>query len=112
MRGGQLKAHVSIKVEPISPVIGAEISGVDLSQPLSDQTFQEIHDALMKHRVVFFRNQDLTLNQHKDFGRHFGELHVHPAAPEPQRPLRSDKRACGCGFKMGGGRDLAQRRYL
>jgi taurine dioxygenase len=76
--------YETISVEPVSPVIGAEISGVDLSQPLGNQTVQEIHDALMAHLVVFFRNQDLTLHQHKAFGRHFGDLHVHPAAPGPE----------------------------
>ena len=37
--------YSTIDVKPLSPVIGAEISGVDLSQPLGNQTFQEIHDA-------------------------------------------------------------------
>ena len=78
-----MAGYETITVEPVSPVIGAEISGVDLSQPLGNQTFQEIHDALMAHLVVFFRDQDLTLDQHKAFGRHFGDLHVHPAAPGP-----------------------------
>ena len=41
-----------IQVDPISPLIGAEISGVDISQPLGNQTFQEIHDALMEHQVI------------------------------------------------------------
>jgi taurine dioxygenase len=77
-------SYQTIDVKPLSPVIGAEISGVDLSQPLGNQTFQEIHDALMEHLVVFFRDQELTLDQHKAFGRHFGELHVHPAAPGPE----------------------------
>ncbi len=79
-----MAGYETISVEPVSPVIGAEISGVDLSQPLGNQTVQEIHDALMAHLVVFFRDQDLTLDQHKAFGRHFGDLHVHPAAPGPE----------------------------
>ena len=73
----------TINVEPLSPVIGAEVRGVDLSAPIGQQTFQELHDALMTHLVLFFRDQDMTLEQHKDFGRLFGELHVHPAAPGP-----------------------------
>ena len=64
-----------IEVEPITPVIGAEISGVDISKPLGNQTYQEIHDALMKHQVIFFRDQDMSLDEHKNFGRLFGELH-------------------------------------
>jgi len=73
-----------IAVEPLSPVIGAEIAGVDLARPLDDETFAEIHDALLRHVVIFFRDQEITLDQHKDFGRRFGSLHVHPAAPKPE----------------------------
>ena len=73
----------TISVAPLSPVIGAEVSGIDLSKPMGQQTFHELHDALMTHLVLFFRDQDMTLEQHKDFGRLFGELHVHPAAPGP-----------------------------
>ena len=76
-------SYETIAVEPISPVVGAEISGVDLAEPLGNQTFAEIHDALMEHQVVFFRDQVMTLEQHKAFGRRFGELHIHPAAPGP-----------------------------
>lgn len=73
-----------IAVTPLSPVIGAEVEGVDLSQPLGNQMFQEIHDALVAHQVIFFRDQTMTLEQHKAFGRRFGELHIHPAAPAPE----------------------------
>jgi len=77
-------AYETIAVEPISPIIGAEISGVDLAEPMGNQTFAEIHDALMEHQVVFFRDQAMSLEQHKAFGRRFGELHIHPAAPGPE----------------------------
>ena len=73
-------SYASIRMEKLTPRIGAEISGVDLAAPL-DQQFQEVHDALMEHRVIFFRDQHITLEQHKAFGRRFGELHMHPAAP-------------------------------
>jgi len=74
-------SYQAIKVSPLTPNIGAEIHGVDLAQPLDERTFKEIHDALIEHQVVFFRDQVLTPEQHKAFGRRFGELHVHPAAP-------------------------------
>ena len=73
-----------IEVDPLTPAIGAEINGDDLAQPLDEQTFDEIHDAWMKHLVIFFRDQGLTLDQHKAFGRYFGDLHIHPAAPGPE----------------------------
>jgi taurine dioxygenase len=74
-------AYQTIAIEKLTPHIGAEISGVDLSRPLGNQQFQEVHDALMEHQVVFFRDQSLTHDQHKAFGRLFGELAVHPASP-------------------------------
>src|SRR5205085_11753863 len=52
----------------------------DLARPLGNQQFQEVHDALMDNLVIFFRDQELTHDQHKDFGRRFGELHLHPAS--------------------------------
>ena len=75
-------SYQKIQVEPLSPVIGAEISGVNLSKALDEATCQEIHAALMKHLVVFFRDQDITLDEHTAFGRRFGDLHIHPAAPK------------------------------
>ena len=69
-----------IEVRKLTPVIGAEIFGVDLARPLGNQVFQEIHDALMDNLVIFFRDQELTHQQHKDFGRRFGELHIHPTS--------------------------------
>lgn len=66
----------------MSPTIGAEISGVDLAQPLSDDAIAVVRRALLDWKVVFFRDQDITTEQHLDFGRRFGELEVHPFAPE------------------------------
>lgn len=77
-------SYQTIEVEPVTPRIGAVISGVDLSKPVSNQQYSEIHDALMAHQVIFMRDQDMSLDQHKDFGRHFGELHIHPASPGPE----------------------------
>ena len=79
-------AYEEIDVRPVTPTLGAEIHGIDLSKPLGNQAFSEIHDALIEHQVIFFRDQDITLDQHKDFGRKFGDLHVHPSAPGPRLP--------------------------
>ena len=73
-------AYQTIELRKVTPTIGAEIHGVDLSRPLGNQQFQEIHDALMDHLVVFFRDQTITVEQHIAFGRRFGEPIVHPAA--------------------------------
>jgi taurine dioxygenase len=76
--------YETIQVKPYTVAIGAEIAGVDLSKPLGNQQFQEVHDALMAHQVLFFRDQHLTLDQHKAFGRLFGELAIHPNSPGPE----------------------------
>src|SRR5690348_9862660 len=76
--------YETIEVKPVTAVIGAEVFGIDLGKPLGNQQFQEVHDALMAHQVLFFRDQKLTLDQHKAFGRLFGELHIHPNTPGPE----------------------------
>lgn len=70
-----------IHVEPIAGALGAEVSGLDLREPLDARAEAEILDAWMRHLVLFFRDQHVTPDQHKDFARHFGELHVHPVLP-------------------------------
>jgi taurine dioxygenase len=73
-------AYQTIEVRKVTPTIGAEIHGVDLSRPLGNQQFQEIHDALMENLTIFFRDQHLTVEQHIAFGRRFGQPIAHPAA--------------------------------
>ena len=70
-----------MEIRKLTPHIGAELLGVDLAQPLSEDTFKSVHDALIENCVIFFRDQQLTVEQHKAFGRRFGELAIHPAAP-------------------------------
>ena len=72
-------AYETIALRKLTPAIGAEVSGVDLAS-LSNQQASELHDALMAHQVLFFRDQQMSVEQHKAFGRLFGELLVHPAA--------------------------------
>ncbi|QIP03323.1 TauD/TfdA dioxygenase family protein [Bradyrhizobium symbiodeficiens] len=78
--------YETIAVEKLTPIIGAEISGVDIGRLVSDdarsnQQMDEIHRALAENLVIFFRDQNITPQQHLAFGRKFGELHFHPAAP-------------------------------
>jgi taurine dioxygenase len=67
-----------IDVRPISGAGGAEIFGVDVAQDLDDGTVGEIRDALNEHCVVFFRDQEIDVSQHKRFARKFGEIFLHP----------------------------------
>ena len=69
----------SISIRPLNPVVGAELDGFDLREELSDEAVRTIKDALDTYQVVFFRDQDITPEQHLAFGRRFGELHVHPS---------------------------------
>jgi taurine dioxygenase len=70
----------SFEIQPISGVLGAEITGPDLSKPLSPDAFEQIHQALMDYGVVFFRDQSLTHAEQIAFGARFGPLDVHPIA--------------------------------
>ncbi|MDZ7684584.1 MAG: TauD/TfdA family dioxygenase [Gammaproteobacteria bacterium] len=67
-----------MEIKPLTPHIGAEIRGVDLSGPLSNEEFSAIHQAHLDWMVLVFRDQHLDREQHKAFGRRFGKLHVHP----------------------------------
>lgn len=70
-----------IRVDPITGACGCEISGVDLRQPLDEETLAEIMLAFEQFLVIVFRDQDLTSEQHKAFSRYFGELTELPQAP-------------------------------
>ena len=72
----------ALRIEPLTPAIGAEVSGVDLARPLDAAALDALRDAWSRHLVLFFRDQELTFEQHKALGRRFGELHIHPAAPK------------------------------
>jgi taurine dioxygenase len=61
--------------------LGAEISGIDLRQRLSNEQFSTIEGALVEHELIVFRNQYISSDNLMDFGRRFGDLTVHPFAP-------------------------------
>jgi taurine dioxygenase len=70
-----------------TPAIGAEIDGIDLREPLDDATYTAVRQALLKYKVLFFRDQDITPAQHVAIARRFGELEVHPKFPHhPDHP--------------------------
>jgi len=76
-----------LHIAPLSPALGAQISGLDLSQQLTDAQRQAIEQALLTHQVLFFRDQPLTPQQHARFAANFGELHIHPIYPNvPEQP--------------------------
>ena len=76
-----------LKIKKLAGALGAEISGVDLSRPLSDGTVAEIREAFVRHQVIFFRDQALSPEQQLAFGRLFGPLNIHPyVAGMPAHP--------------------------
>ena len=68
----------AIEIRPVTVSIGAEIVGLDLSEELSDEKIKAIEDALIKHLVLFFHDQNLTAEQQKKFGARFGKFNIHP----------------------------------
>lgn len=88
-------SYETITVERMTPHIGAEIGNIDLRKPLTNRQVEELHDALLENQVIFFRDQDIDLDQQKALGRHFGDLHLHTGMkgleqhPEV-RPIHAD----------------------
>jgi taurine dioxygenase len=79
----------TVRVRPVAGHIGADISGADISRPLTAEQADAIRDALHRYKVIFFRGQDLDHAAQIAFGRQFGELtyaHPHDDAPPEQHP--------------------------
>ncbi|KYF51870.1 taurine dioxygenase [Sorangium cellulosum] len=81
-------ARDSIHVEPLTCTIGAELGGVSLADAARhDALFAEIRALLLKHRVLFLRDQDISRADHVAFARRWGELEDHPiAGSDPDHP--------------------------
>ena len=67
------KSYQHIVVTPLAAAMGVKISNVDLSN-LSDDAFEEIREALYRHKMIYFRNQELTHTAHENFTLRFGEF--------------------------------------
>ncbi|MCP3707761.1 TauD/TfdA family dioxygenase [Paraburkholderia sp. CNPSo 3274] len=74
-------AHAHFTLDTVSPAIGAEVSGIDLRETLDDATVAALRAALVQHKVLFLRDQDITPAQHVALARRFGQLEVHPVFP-------------------------------
>jgi taurine dioxygenase len=97
----RIEQHATIPlIRPIAGRIGAEVSGISLAADPSGAAFAAIHDALLRHKVLFFRNQhDLDDEAQQRFGRRFGELVEHPT-----QPSRSGTAILELDTARGGGR--------
>lgn len=74
----------ALDVRPMTPAIGAEIHNIDLAAPDIANSIADIRAALLKYGVIFFRDQEMTQEQHIAFARQFGDLEIHPATPKDQ----------------------------
>jgi taurine dioxygenase len=84
--GSGSEGYQRIVVAPLTGALGAEVSGVDLAD-VDDEVFAELHRAFLRHKVLFFRDQHISTDQHIAFGRRWGELEVHPFVPnDAQHP--------------------------
>jgi alpha-ketoglutarate-dependent taurine dioxygenase len=86
------KENTHITIRPLQPSIGAEVEGVDFRQPITDELRDTLSAFLNRYKVLFFRDQDLTQEQHIALGRAFGDLEVHPLLSLSDHPeiLRID----------------------
>ncbi|NKY33379.1 taurine dioxygenase [Nocardia speluncae] len=75
--GNESEPYTTLHLDPMTPHIGATVSGVDLRDPQAEQ-IDELRRALLEWKVLFFRDQDITAAQHRDFAEHWGTLEVHP----------------------------------
>jgi taurine dioxygenase len=69
-----------LRVTSLTKAIGAEVAGLDLREPLGDEAFSALYAALLRHQVLFLRDQRLDDAQHEAFARRFGSLTVHPTS--------------------------------
>jgi taurine dioxygenase len=95
------RPYVRCRVVPLTPVIGAEIAGVDLREPLDDELCAELEQALLEWKVIFFRDQAIDGAQHRAFARRWGELEVHPFLPQGEvaEVVRFAKDAASRGYE-------------
>ncbi len=82
IRGARADGWHLFGVAPLSPSIGAEISGLDLGEALSPPVLAELTDALLEWKVLFFRDQHIDAEAQIAFARRFGEIEVHPFIPK------------------------------
>ncbi|HUC04074.1 MAG TPA: TauD/TfdA family dioxygenase, partial [Acidimicrobiales bacterium] len=96
----------------LGATVGAEVTGVDLTKDLPDAVIEEIRQALHEYKVIFFRNQPLTPQQHVAFARRFGDLETHPFLPsntgEPEL-VRFEKTAEVSGYENSWHHDVTWR---
>jgi alpha-ketoglutarate-dependent taurine dioxygenase len=96
------------EIKPVQPSIGAEIHGLDISKPLAPAVRDAVRAAVVKHKVVFFRDQTLDNDSQSAFASQFGTPYTHPS-PNRDEKISSIHRIAAEDFKKYEGRDYNQR---
>lgn len=78
-----MQREPTMTVTPLTPVIGAQISGVDLGEPLAPELRDEFHRLLLRHRVLFWRDQHLSTDEQVAFAEAFGPILVFSSVTDP-----------------------------
>lgn len=99
--GEEPRPYELFEATPCTNLIGAEISGIDLREPVTPEVFAELDRALLEFKVLFFRDQHITGAQHRDFANLWGDLEVHPFLPQGDVPeiVRFEKDADTVGVE-------------
>lgn len=79
-----IDTNAAFEINQLTPAIGAELSGVSLASDLDDAIITDIRQALLDHKVIFFRDQHLSQEELLKFASCFGDLEIHPATPKDQ----------------------------
>ena len=79
-----IDSDTAFEINQLTPAIGAELSGISLAEELPDNIIADIRQALLDHKVIFFRDQHLSQEELLAFAKRFGDLEIHPATPKDQ----------------------------
>src|ERR1017187_9418559 len=105
----------AMQTRRLTPVIGVEITGIDLSAPIPDPTFAAIREAWLHHKVAVFPGQRLTEDGLMRFGQRFGELDIHVPSTSRSRHhpevmiVSNKKENCQAIGELGDGESVPPR---
>lgn len=103
-----VQSAVQLDIRPVQPLVGAEIHGIDISKPLDDATRDAIRAAVVKYKIVFFRDQNLDNASQTAFASQFGTLYTHPS-PNRDKNIATIHKIAAEDFKKVEFRDYAKR---
>lgn len=103
-----IQSDAQLDIRPVQPLVGAEIHGIDISKPLDTATRDAIRAAVVKHKVVFFRDQNLDNASQTAFASQFGTPYTHPS-PNRDKNIATIHKISAEDFKKVEYRDYTKR---